>query len=82
MKFKCLIGAVVLLSVSTVNASLVSVSATPLSTLGAGTAASIIAAPLNVNDAGISNTAQQGFDERQNVLLNEAATRQVNSLFM
>lgn len=49
-----------------VFASLISVSG-PNSNLG--TAASIILAPANVNDDAAYNTAQQGFNERQGVIL-------------
>ncbi len=52
----------------TASASLVSVSDPNLSNMGYH--AEIISAPANVLDDGTTNKAQQGFNEKQNVLLN------------
>lgn len=52
----------------TAKASLISVTDPNLSNLGYH--AAIISAPGNVKDNGVTNEAQQGFNERQNVILN------------
>ena len=64
---KIIAGMFVLLASTSVQASLVSVSQAGPSSFGGS--AQIIAAPAQVTNSVAFNIAQQGFDERQDVLL-------------